>query len=206
MPAVFPFIHIKASCSQAVLQGFECFVGAVHQSLVGLGELVAVGIEFHQRFQQSVLIQGLGFDQHLASVLEEVADASALAQVAAVLAEGQTQFRCRAVAVVAQDFHQHRHATGAVALVAHRFQVNAVPALAGALGDSAFDVPCRHAGGFGFGNGGAQLKVALRVTALACGHRDFASDAGEHSPPLGIHHGLGSFDLGPFAVACHRQL
>ena len=63
-----------------------------------------------------------GGELHHRALLKQVAHTAGLAQVAAMLAEGQAHLGGSAVAVVGEGLHQHRHATGAVALVAHRLE------------------------------------------------------------------------------------
>ena len=136
---------------------------------------------------------------------EQIADAAALSQIAPVFAEGQANVSGRAVAVVGEGIHQHCHATGGIALIADCFQlIGPISPLARAFGNGAFDVGGGHSGGFGFGDGSPQLKIAGWIAPGASRHRDLATNAGEHSPALGIDHRFGAFDLGPFAVAGHR--
>ena len=63
-------------------------------------------------------------------MVEQVGHTAAFTEIATVLAERQAQVRCRAVAVIGKGLHQHGHATGAVALVAHLLQLRSVAALA----------------------------------------------------------------------------
>ena len=77
---------------------------------------------------------------HLAPVFEQIGNATVFAEIAAVFAEGQPQIRRSAVAVFGERFHQHCHATGAIALVAHLLQLSPIARLAGAFGDGSLDV------------------------------------------------------------------
>ena len=62
-------------------------------------------------------------------MFKQVGHAAVFPQISAVLAEGQPQIRRGAVAVVRERFHQHRHAAGAVALVAHLLELGSITRL-----------------------------------------------------------------------------
>ena len=129
---MFPASHGETSAAQSILQGFQHRESPEHLGppaieLVAQGRGSALLLQGHQPFQQGVFIQGLSLlanrgQLHHGALFKQVADAAGLSQVAAMLAEGQTHFGGSAVAVVGEGLHQHRHATGAVALVAHRLE------------------------------------------------------------------------------------
>ena len=137
-------------------------------------------------------------------MLEQIAHAAGLAQVAAVFVEGQAQFGGAAVAVVGEGLNQDGDAAGAVALVAHRLELVAGAAsLARALGDRPLNVAARHGGCLGLFDRRAQLEIGRRIATAPGRHRDFPAQPGEEGAPFGIDHRLAAFDLGPFAVAGH---
>ena len=163
------------------------------------GELIAIGLQLQQVFQQRVFIDPAGASRdhgHLAAVMEQKANTAALTEVAAVFAEGEPQFGCCAVAVVAEHLHQHRHPAWAIALVADLFKgLAAIASGSAAFGDGALDIGGRNARCLGLADGGAQLEVAIGVSASSGCHADLSPEPGEHRTPFGIHNGLGAFDL-----------
>ena len=113
---------------EALLQRLEVGVGAVHfgrvEGVMAVAEHLwpTTRIEVEQGFQQGLFGVG-GCQLHHRALLKQVAHAADFAQLAAVFVEGQAQFGGGAVAVVGEGLHQHSHATGAIALVAHRLEL-----------------------------------------------------------------------------------
>ena len=194
-PLMAPLAHLPAHAPQPVLEGFQGREGPMHHGCAIGIQFIAIGLQLQQAFQQGFLPAGIGGDGHLAPVFEEIGHATAFAEIAAVFAEGQAEIRSRAVAVVGEGIHQHGHASGAIALVAHLVQLDAVSPLAGALGDRPFNVRGRHASCLGFADGRSELEIAVGIRASPCRHHDLPAEAGEHGTPLGIHHRFGAFDL-----------
>ena len=56
MPAVLPFLHVPALIPKAVLQCLKGFEWSVHQRRAVATELVAIGIQIEQAFQQRLLV------------------------------------------------------------------------------------------------------------------------------------------------------
>ena len=87
----------------------------------------------------------------MAAVLELERHTSLGAHIAAVLAQCMTHFSHGAHLVIGHGVDHDGDATNAVTLVADFFVMHAFE-VAGGFVDIAFDVVCRHIGGFGFFN------------------------------------------------------
>src|SRR5206468_1637548 len=93
--------------------------------VVGL-DVLGAGLD--RRFQHLVGIPGTDWIFDQAEPLEAVADASARAQIAAVLGEDRADVGRGAVAVVGERLDDDRHSAGAEALVADLLVISSVAA------------------------------------------------------------------------------
>ena len=213
---MLPAGHRPTQAPEAILESLEGFKGSKHLGAFGV-DRIAQGrrppllFQGHQALQQGLFLAPIALEAgliqaHHAAVLEQVAHAAGFAEVAAVLAEGQANLGGGPVAVVGEGLDQHRHPAGAVALVAHLGKgIGTAAALARALGDRPLDVGAWDPRRLGLLDRCAQLEIGGGIGPAPGGHGDLAAQAGEHRAALGIHHGLGALDLGPSAMAGHRN-
>src|SRR5882672_4123797 len=181
------------------MEGGRC--GADQVLLALAGEILGPGLQ--RRLEGAVLRIAVGVEPDLPLAVEHPGHGIGRAQIAAVAAEGVADLRHGAVGIVGRCLDDHGGAAGAVALVDHFLEGDALQ-LAGALLDGAFDVVARHINCLGGIDGRAQSGVAAGVAAAGLGsHGDFPDVLGPVGSPARVGDRLLVLDLLPLAVAGH---
>ena len=138
---------------------------------------------------------GLGNDD-VALLVEHPRDGAGFGHVAAVLAEGMSDFADGAVAIVGADVDQYRSASGTVSLERELFVVDAGE-FAGTTLNGALDVVGRHVLGLRIRDGLAQAGVLIHVAAILRRDGDFLDQARENLAAFRVKSALLVLDCGP---------
>ncbi|MNH17880.1 hypothetical protein D3C79_775670 [compost metagenome] len=116
-----------------------------------------------------------------------------------------THFGHGAVTVVGQALHHDGGARRAVTFINDGLELLAI-ATTGAALDGTVDGVTGHVAGQGSRYRRAQARVVggISITEASRGG-DFADQLGEDLATLGVLRRLAVFDVGPFAVTCHKN-
>ena len=164
-----------------------------------------VRARFQRRFQKLVLICA-GGEQQRAAVLEQERDRAIGTEIAAVFAEGMTDFGHGAHAVVGQAIDNHRGTVDAVAFVANFFVVRAINLARAAL-DRPLDGVLGHVVIVGFIHRQTQARIAVDAAAAHLrGDRDFLDQACSNLAFFCILAALAMLDVCPLTVTGHSDL
>src|SRR5213075_649652 len=126
-------------------------------------------------------------------------------KVTVVLGEDAADFGRGAVLIVGGRFHDHRHASGRVALVSYLIKVLRIRSFAGAALDGALDVVVGHAGRTRCQDSAAQSRISIGIAAAAFRrNRNLFRKLAENLTALRVNSAFEAFYLRPLAVSRHN--